>query len=137
MQNNMVAVVPQCGSSNVIGGTTENIGNYSFNGSASGSNHGSNEQNGSSTAANNGAANIESDNVTSGKSGTDDGSDIRLGGIEQNRSAQREAALTTFRQKQLERCYEKKVHKLFVNVDTSQLVFAYQVLIVHNVKLNF
>lgn len=47
----MAAAAPQCGSSNVMEVLVEgNVGNYSVNGSASGSNNGSNGKNGSSTA---------------------------------------------------------------------------------------
>ncbi|XP_034688604.1 two-component response regulator-like PRR37 isoform X2 [Vitis riparia] len=108
---NMAAAAPQCGSSNVIGGPTEgNPGNYSVNGSASGSNHGSNGQNGSSTALNVGATNMEGDNGAAGNSGA--GAISGKGGgnrVEEDRFAQREAALTKFRQKRKERCFEKKV----------------------------
>ncbi|XP_077232958.1 two-component response regulator-like PRR37 [Tasmannia lanceolata] len=105
----MAAVAPQCGSSTVFGGPVEgNGGNYSQNGSVTGSNHGSNGQNGSDTAVNNGGMNMESDNGAAGKSGTGGGSGSGSG-VDQNRFAQREAALTKFRQKRKERCFEKKV----------------------------
>ncbi|XWS75085.1 hypothetical protein CRYUN_Cryun01aG0054600 [Craigia yunnanensis] len=109
---NMAAAAPQCGSSswssapNVQG----NAGNHSLNGSASGSNHGSNGQNGSSTALNTRGINLESENGVPGKGGAVGG--IGFGGrngIDQNRFAQREAALNKFRQKRKERCFEKKV----------------------------
>ncbi|KDP29057.1 hypothetical protein JCGZ_16446 [Jatropha curcas] len=109
----MAAVVPHCGSSNMLGGPVEgNGGNYSINGSASGSNHGSNGQNGSSTAVNAGGTNMESDNGIAGKTGSGDGSGSGSGGgnrIDQNKFSQREAALTKFRQKRKERCFRKKV----------------------------
>ncbi|KAI9194569.1 hypothetical protein LWI28_007199 [Acer negundo] len=107
---NMAAAAPQCGSSNVFEGTTEvNFGNYSVNGSASGSNHGSYGQNGSSTALNAGVTNLESDNGAAGTSGVDVRE--RIGGnvVDDNRVAQREAALTKFRQKRKERCFGKRV----------------------------
>ncbi|KAF3442074.1 hypothetical protein FNV43_RR15990 [Rhamnella rubrinervis] len=107
----LAAPAPHCGSSNVLGGPAEgNTGNYSIIGSASGSNHGSNGQNGSSTAINVGGTNIESDNGIAGKSGSGDGSGSGSGNrIDDNKSAQREAALTKFRQKRKERCFRKKV----------------------------
>lgn len=117
-QNNMAAAAPQCGSSNICGGgaVEGNIanhrgnGNYSVNGSASGSNHGSNGQNGSSTALNAGGQNMESDNGVAGNSGVG-GLNGRISGnpMDEDRFAQREAALTKFRQKRKERCFEKKV----------------------------
>ncbi|KAJ0021722.1 hypothetical protein Pint_32263 [Pistacia integerrima] len=101
---NMAAAAPQCGSSNVFEGTTEtNVGNYSVNGSASGSNHGSNGQNGSSTGLNAGITNLESDNGAAGKSG------VSGNIVDEERAAQREAALMKFRQKRKERCFGKRV----------------------------
>ncbi|XP_068667907.1 two-component response regulator-like PRR37 isoform X2 [Aristolochia californica] len=105
---NMEAMAQQCGSSNVFGGTLEANGNYSVNGSASGSNHGSYGQNGSSTGVNYGGMNMESDNGAAGKSVVGGGSGSGSG-ADQDRFAQREAALTKFRQKRKERCFEKKV----------------------------
>ncbi|XVE76260.1 hypothetical protein DITRI_Ditri12bG0157900 [Diplodiscus trichospermus] len=105
----MAADAPQCGSSNVLSGPVEgNAGNYSVNGSASGSNHGSNGPNGSSTAVNNVGTNIESDNGIAGKSGSGDASGSGSK-VDQSKSAHREAALTKFRQKRKERCFRKKV----------------------------
>ncbi|EXC33207.1 Two-component response regulator-like protein [Morus notabilis] len=108
---NMAASAQQCGSSNVFGGPVEShTRNYSVNGSASGSNHGSNGQNGSSTALNAGLTNVESDNGVIGNSGGDGISRRNSGiGVDENRVAQREAALTKFRQKRKERCFEKRV----------------------------
>ncbi|KAF8397608.1 hypothetical protein HHK36_016528 [Tetracentron sinense] len=106
---NMAASASQSGSSNVMGGPIEgNAGNYSLNGSASGSNHGSNVQYVTSTAVNAGVMNMESDNGVAGKSGVGGGSGSGSG-VDQNRFAQREAALTKFRQKRKERCFQKKV----------------------------
>lgn len=114
----MAAAVPHCGSSNVLGGLVEgNAGNYSVNGSASGSNLGSNGQNGSSTAVNAGGMNVESDNGVAGKSGSGDASGSGSGSgnrIDQNKFAQREAALTKFRQKRKERCFRKKVTDIWL-----------------------
>uniref|UniRef100_A0A2P2LFQ6 Two-component response regulator-like APRR7 n=2 Tax=Rhizophora mucronata TaxID=61149 RepID=A0A2P2LFQ6_RHIMU len=107
----MAAPSPRCRSSNVLGGPAEvNAGNYSINGSASGSNHGSNGQIGSNTVVNAGVTNAESDNGMGGKSGSGDASWIRSENrIDQGKLAQREAALTKFRQKRKERCFKKKV----------------------------
>ncbi|XP_059660661.1 two-component response regulator-like PRR37 [Cornus florida] len=103
----MAATVPQCGSSNMLGEPIEDAaGNYSVNGSASGSNHGSNGQNRSSNA---GATNIEIDNGVAGDSGVVGISGSGGNGADEDRHAQRAAALTKFRQKRKERCFEKKV----------------------------
>ncbi|XP_059626707.1 two-component response regulator-like PRR37 [Cornus florida] len=108
----MAAAAPQCGSSNMLGGPTEgSAGNYSFNKSASGSNHGSNGQNGS-TALNAGVANIGSDNgvaENSGIVGISGSGRISGNEADEDRLAQREAVLTKFRQKRKERCFGKKV----------------------------
>ncbi|XP_021666148.2 two-component response regulator-like APRR3 isoform X6 [Hevea brasiliensis] len=108
---NMAAVAPQCGSSNVLGGRTkDNTGNYSMNGSVSGSNHGSNGQNGSSTALNNGLTYMESDNREAGNNGAGGISGRNSGNaLDEDRVAQRVAALSKFRQKRKERCFEKRV----------------------------
>ncbi|MBA0804199.1 hypothetical protein Gohar_014345, partial [Gossypium harknessii] len=69
----MAADAPHCGSSNVLGGPVPvegNAGNYSVNGSNSGSNHASNGPHGSSTLADTVGTNIESDNGIAGKSGS-------------------------------------------------------------------
>ncbi|XVE59152.1 hypothetical protein DITRI_Ditri05aG0022600 [Diplodiscus trichospermus] len=96
----------QCRSSNMFEGPIEcNILNYSVNGSASGSNYGSNGPDGSSIGLNAGQAIMESDNGAAGAtSGRGSGS-----GVDEDRAAQREAALTKFRQKRKERCFEKRV----------------------------
>ncbi|XVE68999.1 hypothetical protein DITRI_Ditri09bG0114600 [Diplodiscus trichospermus] len=106
------AAAPQFGSSNMSSAphVEGNAGNHSLNGSASGSNHGSNRQNGSSPALNTRGINIGSENGMPEKGGTIGG--IGFGGrngVDQNRFAQREAALNKFRQKRKERCFEKKV----------------------------
>ncbi|GLU02443.1 hypothetical protein SLE2022_196930 [Rubroshorea leprosula] len=101
----------QCGSSNVFDGPTEcNVVNYSVNGSASGSNHGSNGPNGSSIAPNAEQTNVESHNGAAGNSeaGAISGR-TSASGLDEDRAAHREAALTKFRQKRKERCFEKKV----------------------------
>ncbi|XWS66956.1 hypothetical protein CRYUN_Cryun05aG0244700 [Craigia yunnanensis] len=106
----MVADAPHCGSSTVLGGPVEgNAGNYSVNGSASGSDHGSNGPNGSSPAVNTVGTNVESNNGIAGKSGSGDASGSGSGSkSDQSKSAHREAALTKFRQKRKERCFRKK-----------------------------
>ncbi|XXG54961.1 hypothetical protein AAC387_Pa03g2719 [Persea americana] len=107
----VAAAATQCGSSNGSGGPMEgNDGNYSLNGSGSGSNHGSNEHNGSSTAVRIGGMNMENNHEVAGQSGAAGGSGTGSGsGVDQNRVAQRVAALTKFRQKRKERCFKKKV----------------------------
>ncbi|KAJ7972466.1 Two-component response regulator [Quillaja saponaria] len=107
----MAAAVPHCGSSTVLDVLVEgNVGNCSINGSVSGSNNGSNGQNGNSTAVNTGGTNMESCNRTSGNSGNGGTSGSGSASIvDQNKTSQREAALTKFRQKRKERCFQKKV----------------------------
>ena len=109
-QKNMAGAAQQCGSSNALGGTVEsNAGNYSVNGSASGSNYGCNGQNGSSAALNAGVTNVESENGAGGSSGAGGISGKNSGSGADERVAHREAALNKFRQKRKERCFEKKV----------------------------
>ncbi|KAG4123740.1 hypothetical protein ERO13_D11G344400v2 [Gossypium hirsutum] len=116
----MGADAPHCGSSNVLGGPVPvegNAGNYSVNGSNSGSNHASNGPHGSSTLADTVGTNIESDNGIAGKSGSGGSGDASGTGsgrgsgskVDQSKSARREAALTKFRQKRKDRCFRKKV----------------------------
>ncbi|KAI3748375.1 hypothetical protein L6452_11403 [Arctium lappa] len=117
--NKLGADAPYCGSSNIMGGPVEgNHENYSLNRSASGSKHGSNVQIGSNTAVNFEATNVESDVGLARKSGSGDASGSGSGSgsgngtrnrIDQHKSAQREAALTKFRQKREVRCFQKKV----------------------------
>ncbi|KAM1798461.1 hypothetical protein ACFX15_031907 [Malus domestica] len=107
----LAAAAPHCGSSNALTGPVEgNPGNYSINGSGSGSNHGSNGQNGGSGGHNVGGTKLESDYGVAGKSGSGDGSGNQSGNrVDENMFKQREAALTKFRQKRKERCFRKKV----------------------------
>lgn len=107
---NLAAAAPHCGSSNVRSGPVEgNHANYSVNRSASGSNHGSNGQNGSNI----GGTNMESVHGIAGKSGSGDASGNQSGNrVDENKSAQREAALTKFRLKRNERCFRKKVNDI-------------------------
>lgn len=100
-----------CGSSDVLVGPGDgNPGKSSLNRSASGSNYGSNGQNGSSTAINDGGTNGEGNMGIGQRSGSDK---IRGSGygnrIDQDKLAQREAALSKFRKKRKERCLKKKV----------------------------
>ncbi|XP_022744574.1 two-component response regulator-like PRR37 isoform X2 [Durio zibethinus] len=109
---NMAAAALQCGSSNVPGArdVEGHAGNNSLNRSASGSNHGSNGQIGRSTALNTRVMNVESETGVTGKGGVVCGIGFGSGnGVDQNRFAQREAALKKFCQKRKERCFEKKV----------------------------
>ncbi|PIN13302.1 hypothetical protein CDL12_14073 [Handroanthus impetiginosus] len=102
---------PHCGSTNVLGGPMDGIpSNYSLNRSGSGSNHGSNGQNGSGTVINAVGNNAESDVGQAGKSGSGDARGSGSGNrVDENKLAQREAALIKFRQKRKERCFKKKV----------------------------
>ncbi|XP_075517328.1 LOW QUALITY PROTEIN: two-component response regulator-like PRR37 [Primulina tabacum] len=85
---------------------------YSLNGSASGSNRVSNGQNGSNTAISTYPENnAESDVGQAGRSGSGDANNTGGGGnrMDENKLAQREAALNKFRLKRKERCFTKKV----------------------------
>ncbi|KZV51770.1 hypothetical protein F511_11458 [Dorcoceras hygrometricum] len=103
----LASLDPDFESSCVLGGPI----NYSLNGSASGSNRVSNRQNGSNTAINTPENNVGSDVGQAGKSGSGDANNIGVGGnrVDENKLAQREAALNKFRQKRKERCFTKKV----------------------------
>ncbi|XP_076921373.1 two-component response regulator-like APRR7 [Bidens hawaiensis] len=93
----LAADAPHCGSSNIKGGPVEcNLENHSLNRSGSGSKHGSN------------VPNVESNVGVAGKSGSGDASGGGSGRARHN-SAEREAALTKFRQKRETRCFQKKV----------------------------
>lgn len=116
----MATAAPHCGSSNAVEVLVEgNVGNHSINRSVSGSNNGSNGQNGSSTAVNAGGTNMKSNNGLTGNSGSGDASGSGSANrVDQNKTSQREVALTKFRQKRKERrerCFHKKVtvHRLF------------------------
>ena len=106
------AAAPHCGSSNAVEVLVEgNIGNFSLNRSASGSNNGSNGQNGSSTAVDAGGTNIESSNPLAGNSGSGDASGSGSANkVDQKKSSHRQAALTKFRQKRNQR-NERSFHK--------------------------
>ncbi|KAH7438523.1 hypothetical protein KP509_04G018800 [Ceratopteris richardii] len=96
-----------CGSSNHYG--SNGNGAAGSNGSASGSNNGSNGGQCSvvATAEPSGAGNVESGTQLVGGSGVTTAHQVL--GPDQSRYARREAALTKFRQKRKERCFEKKV----------------------------
>ncbi|KAM7278372.1 hypothetical protein ACFE04_005506 [Oxalis oulophora] len=106
-----------CGSSNALLGPTEgtedNNGNYNVNGCGSGSNQGSNGKNGSSNGLNTGLTltNVKTDTGEAGISGSGVGTNGRTSGsgVDEDRAAQREAALIKFRLKRKERCFDKKV----------------------------
>lgn len=100
----------QCTSSNVFGGPAEsNAENYGLDGSAAESGHGSNGQDGSNTLTIR-MINMENSNVATGSFGVGGIDRINIGsGSYEGRNALREAALTKFRQKRKERCFEKKV----------------------------
>ncbi|KAG8374273.1 hypothetical protein BUALT_Bualt11G0114400 [Buddleja alternifolia] len=102
---------PHCGSTNVTSGPIDgDLMKYSFNRSASGSNHGSNGQNGSSAPVNAVGTNVECDFDQGGKSGSGDASGSSSGTrVSENKLAIREAALKKFRQKKKERCFKRKV----------------------------
>lgn len=110
---------PHCGSSNVLGGPGDgDPGNYSLNRSASGSNYGSNGLNGSSMAVNATGTNGGSDRGLGGRSGSGEANGSGCGNrIDQDRLAQREAALSKFRQKRKERCFKKKVANYFAALE--------------------
>lgn len=110
----MATAAPLCGLLDVVEVLVEgNVGNDSINRSASGSNNGSNGHNGSSTAVNAGGTNMDSNNGLTGNSGSGDASGTGSANrVDQNKTSQREAALTKFRQKRKERrerCFHKKV----------------------------
>ncbi|KAL3536326.1 hypothetical protein ACH5RR_004787 [Cinchona calisaya] len=106
-----LAVDTYCGSLNILGAPGDgDPGNCSLNRSASGSNCGSNGQNGGSTAVNAGATDGESDMDLGGRNGSKDANGSGCGNrVDENKLAQREAALLNFRQKRKERCFKKKV----------------------------
>ncbi|PSR93046.1 Two-component response regulator-like [Actinidia chinensis var. chinensis] len=101
-----------CGPSNSSSMPIEgNAANYSsLNGSTSGGNNGSNGENGCGTAVLPEGANVSNDNGLDGKCGAAAAGGSGSGsGVDQNRYAQREAALNKFRLKRKDRCFEKKV----------------------------
>ena len=105
MLKQLAAAGPACGSSNMDNGPTDtNLGNYSMNVSISGSHHGSNAPNGRTI--------MEGENGLTGKTEAMDcnGSGSGSGsGVNESRFAKRVAALTKFRQKRKQRCFQKKV----------------------------
>ncbi|XP_027345162.1 two-component response regulator-like APRR3 isoform X2 [Abrus precatorius] len=100
----------QCVSSNAFGGPAEsNAANYGMDGNAVESDHGSNGQDGSNTLTIR-TINVGNGNVTAGSIGVGGIERKIIGnGADEGRLALREAALTKFRQKRKERCFEKRV----------------------------
>ncbi|KAI4340398.1 hypothetical protein MLD38_025237 [Melastoma candidum] len=108
----MAATAPPCGSSNAIEGRADgNAGNNSGSGSgsASGSNLGSNGNNGSNNFPVDGSAKLETDNGAAEDIGAGALGEKPNSGIDEERISLREAALSKFRQKRKERCFEKRV----------------------------
>eukprot|EP01018_Ginkgo_biloba_P012240 Gb_04977 [translate_table: standard] len=108
--NNAATTAPRCGSSNIVGNTSD--GNYGQSGSSN--DYGSNANvNGSVSGSNNNGNNGHNAGVTpgtNGESGTGNGvTSGTRNAVDQNLFTRREAALTKFRQKRKERCFEKKV----------------------------
>ncbi|XLR13085.1 hypothetical protein S83_041023 [Arachis hypogaea] len=101
----------QCVSSNVFGGPAEsNAANFGIDGNAAESDHGSNGQDACSNTLTVRTMNVENGNVASGSNGGGCNDRKNIGnGADEERMALREAALTKFRQKRKERCFEKKV----------------------------
>lgn len=112
-----------CGSSNFTSLPIGfNPGNYHPYRSASGSNN----LNGSKTAVNGGAVNVESDVGLVGKVSSVNASGSGCGKrIDENKSSEREAALTKFCQKRKGRCFRKKVTDIveFVTMPTLKFLF--------------
>ncbi|KAK7341760.1 hypothetical protein VNO80_24699 [Phaseolus coccineus] len=100
--------VQQCVSSNAFGGPAEsNTANYTVDGNAVESDHGSNGQDGTLTLR---TVNVENGNVAVGSIGVGGIDRKNIGNVaDEGRLALREAALTKFRQKRKERCFEKRV----------------------------
>ncbi|KAI4382348.1 hypothetical protein MLD38_008323 [Melastoma candidum] len=108
--NNMGAAALQCGSSNaVLDHADGNTGNNSGSGSASGSNLGSNGNNGSNNVPNVALAKMGSDAGAAEDTGAGAHGEKFSSGVDEERIALREAALSKFRQKRKERCFEKRV----------------------------
>lgn len=105
-------------SSNVFEGPVEsNAANFSVDRSAAGSDHGSNGQNGSSINLTTRMLTVENSIKATGSTGAS-GIDRKNSGGEgsdEGRIALREAALTKFRQKRKERCFEKRVMYFYLN----------------------
>ncbi|TKY67280.1 Two-component response regulator PRR37 [Spatholobus suberectus] len=100
----------QCVSSNAFGGPAEsNAANYAVDGNAVESDHGSNGQDGSNTLTIR-AVYVENGNLAAGSIGVGGIDRKNIGnGADEGRLALREAALTKFRLKRKERCFEKRV----------------------------
>ncbi|KAJ1384035.1 CCT domain [Sesbania bispinosa] len=99
----------QCVSSNAFGPAESNAANYGLDGNAAESDHGSNGQDGSNSLTIR-TMNMENGNVAAGSFGVGGIDRINIvNGVDEGRIALREAALTKFRQKRKERCFEKRV----------------------------
>lgn len=98
------------GSSNAFQDHLEgNTGNYSVSGSVSGSNHGTNRNAGSRSVPNGGENDKVKDDGVAGHTGDGVAENVNGGGPDEERILLREAALSKFRQKRKERCFEKRV----------------------------
>ncbi|KAH1220482.1 Two-component response regulator-like PRR37 [Glycine max] len=102
---------PQCVSSNAFGGPAEsNAANYGVDGNAVESDHGSNNGQDGSNNLTIRTINVENGNVAAGSIGIGGIDRKSIGnGTDEVRLALREAALTKFRLKRKERCFEKRV----------------------------
>lgn len=107
----MAAGASQYDSSDVLKAPVEGIvSNCNLNRSASGSSRWSNGHKKTSTASNSRWKKMGSGKRIPGKRGTNEETGYEnISGEDENRFAQREAALRRFRQKRQERCFEKKV----------------------------
>lgn len=101
----------QCVSSNAFGGPAEsNAANYGVDGNAVESDHGSNNGQDGSNNLTIRTINVENGNVAAGSIGIGGIDRKSFGnGADEGRLALREAALTKFRLKRKERCFEKRV----------------------------
>lgn len=101
----------QCVSSNAFGGPAEsNAANYGVDGNAAESDHGSNNGQDGSNNLTIRTINVENGNVAAGSIGIGGIDRKSIGnGTDEVRLALREAALTKFRLKRKERCFEKRV----------------------------
>ncbi|KAF1899643.1 hypothetical protein Lal_00019773 [Lupinus albus] len=106
----LTTAAKQCVSSNALGGPSEsNSADFGMNGNAVETDHDGNRQDGSTNTLAIRAINVKNGNVTAGIGvGGINGRNIG-NGVDEGRIALREAALTKFRQKRKERCFDKKV----------------------------
>eukprot|EP01018_Ginkgo_biloba_P005631 Gb_23159 [translate_table: standard] len=106
IMNNSTLTALRCGSSN---NGQSGSGYESVNASEHGSNNGINGQNGHSNGQSSAANTLGTNGESGTVNGVTSGAGASGGGVDQNRFARREAALSKFRQKRKERCFEKKV----------------------------